>query len=1345
MNNNNDLMPSLLDLEIDSNERDAFGHRHFAKALQSLVESQRHHPPYSIGLLGKWGTGKSSIKSLYLKSLRDDISRRDIFKPITFNAWRFGEDNIKRALLRHVYLNLGGDSREISTALFDSVQHTDTEPRTSKEIVRDIYQRYFLSVLQILAVFFVVGIVLNFVPTTYQWGIPAILGAVVAAGLVAFQFLLNPEKFLIARYSPVSRTAPPSTTDEQFETLLLGRVKEWKKSKEGKKCERIVVFVDDLDRLSAEEMVKGLDAVRTFMEIPKADLASLGIVFIISCDEERVAEALSKRKGTELPGAVFNRSDARRFLDRIFQFRLEIPLFPKQDLRGFALKRFKEDLPELVEELKAKNVTIENVVERLIHVDVQDPRNALQNINAFAQCWWLAKQREREGAGTNRQGGLAEGAVSKHALSLAALCALRVDYPEFYHDLQHTPDLLKRFEEVFTRDMPQAERMTKLKEQPETIRLLLERYWDEEKSQIKPDYRRLRQYIASLRGLRWPASLQPLLLLSQDPATRKRGDRAPRLMEAFVSGDAQGVLAELGRENDSNPLSTEDARLLRDLSGDLVNETEVRRDNAASVIAQLSRRLQSEDAPNLLSPLARRLVESSQLRFRVGVPDIRSVLLRTYDEDRRQVAAALIDDLLAEVEEIKFQTQEYETPTLDQAVDMVREAVDVALEVRAAAGLDAAHDRKLLKWLETRCVATGGKTVSLAFAQFEQWVDKYESLLLPALSYRYAQLVVEQLEADNLDGWDVDVALRRTQKVSGDLAASGEESRAILWKLLADMVAVKKANAVTLAWNLANQHRTEISTAAFNQFVQNFAGRALKDMDGEPWVYDWETASDVLIQIVESRVGAIEATTSSRLIELAASWSTDDGTANFSVRLTKILGKIDDIDLDVIWLDWSERLLANLPDACIDYFASQYGDHHSDAVQLQVTTSLTAAHGTTAMTEEVAVKFRRFLLGFKDEGIRMASMQTYLGTLFGVVEGQYANSQGYLDKVFPVIPPLIKRGPKAASGSLLHNLFNYAAGSPESRFDWLCSQMAQYWLPTEAALSSYKPQQIFNLCQAQLSTWSSKPNGFGLVDSMTYMVEKGLVDDSQTTIAVESACLLWPYHRKHALSALQTLNESPTAKATANLAAGTPLENGEAVEDLLAAWKHISSRNSTAENHEVGQALLNLQEGLNEEPDMALRLWFDAQGDQKITSINALLVSTSLPDAQRKRIWLQLPSNLSEMSQKDILTLIGDVMAMGNAQATQKALLDSQNVISSLFPTKEDRYSLANQLLRSFHSSSSQEMKNRLVAWMKESTTGDDGFLKEMKKIGNFSAEDITLLLEHFPKSKTLKKLQSDS
>lgn len=88
-------------------------------------------------------------------------------------------------------------------------------------------------------------------------------------------------------------------------------------------------------------MVAGLDAIRTFLELPfNTAKDGFGVVFVISCDEAKIAEALHRGRGPmgseELPGSVFSRADARRYLDRLFQFRLEIPPFPKQDMRQFA-------------------------------------------------------------------------------------------------------------------------------------------------------------------------------------------------------------------------------------------------------------------------------------------------------------------------------------------------------------------------------------------------------------------------------------------------------------------------------------------------------------------------------------------------------------------------------------------------------------------------------------------------------------------------------------------------------------------------------------------------------------------------------------------------------------------------------------------------------------------------------------------------------------------------------------------------------------------------------------------------------------------------------------------------
>ncbi|MBB3009920.1 P-loop NTPase fold protein [Cupriavidus alkaliphilus] len=127
-----DQMPSSLDREISTDQQDAFGHRHYAHALKSLIESRTHETPFSIGLLGGWGTGKSSVKQLYTTALADDPSkdggftRYQRFHCITFNAWRFGgkDQDIKRALLRHVFLELGGEEENLRDKLFRQVSTT---------------------------------------------------------------------------------------------------------------------------------------------------------------------------------------------------------------------------------------------------------------------------------------------------------------------------------------------------------------------------------------------------------------------------------------------------------------------------------------------------------------------------------------------------------------------------------------------------------------------------------------------------------------------------------------------------------------------------------------------------------------------------------------------------------------------------------------------------------------------------------------------------------------------------------------------------------------------------------------------------------------------------------------------------------------------------------------------------------------------------------------------------------------------------------------------------------------------------------------------------------------------
>lgn len=752
-------MPAVLDRQIASEKQDAFGHRHFAQALRSLIESDRHTPPFSIGLLGGWGTGKSSIKELYTRGLEDDAStssggvpRKDRFKSITFNAWRFGgkDQDIKRALLRHVFLELGGDEQALHDKLFRNVTRTEEQWKGWREYARQLWRAWAMPlpafVVAMSALFGLIWLGLKCLP----WDNSLVQSAFVLAISGAYSYLLkNLKPSKINSYRSITKVSLPSASAEQYEEMLLQQLKEFKQPPSGLfctpvRCERLVIFVDDLDRLSAEEMVLGLDAVRAFMEIPSEKLPpDLGLVFVISCDEAKVADALARGRGNpEQPGTVFTHTDARRYLDRIFQFRLEIPPPPRSDMRQFALTHL-SSFEEIVADLEARGSSPEQVIDRMIHVNVVDPRNALQIVNAFAQSWWLAKRRELEGSASDLPGGLHEHAVTGHPISLGALSAARVSFPDFYRDLQEDPQLLGRLTAVLVNG-------DSVLEQPVEVRpLLLKRYVThdgEHGTKVRDGSRDLRQFLASLVGVRWPDSLQSLLLLSEDPISRKFGAGASALYGLLVSGDTKGVIEQLSPRADKIVLSEDQAHLLHQMISDLHLETLSRRHNAMRVVANLLEHLPERTRRLILGPLCTELAGSIDLRSMVGLPKIGTILKDANSQEQRQIAAELIEDLLTSNHKFEFNLETLQSPSLGEAREMVLQACSIVLRVRQEHGLPSKQDRTLIEWLKVRDVNFGTTPYHFSFSQLEEWLVSHEEMLLGMLGADYASLLAAEVE-----------------------------------------------------------------------------------------------------------------------------------------------------------------------------------------------------------------------------------------------------------------------------------------------------------------------------------------------------------------------------------------------------------------------------------------------------------------------------------------------------------------------------------------------------------------------------------------------------------------------
>jgi len=1340
-------MRSLLDREVRTRDGDAFGHQDFAVALESLVEAEAHEPPFSIGLLGQWGTGKSTIRSLYVSSLEDaaskdtkGLTRSEKIFPVSFNAWRFGGEDLKRALLRQVFIELGGDDSVLKDRVFRQIQRAVPEPKTSEDVSRELREKWLWPVLQVIAVFAVALIsLLLLLPLITNVLVQTVLvGGFTAAAGFAIKWLLDPRRFVISTTSNFTRLEPPSSSAEEYEDLLkeqLGRFKSGEAGiVQGKTCERIVVFVDDLDRLSAEEMVNGLDAIRTFMDIPQAVPDGPGMVFVISCDEERVADALADRRrqqaNPEAPGAIFSRDDARRFLDRIFQFRLEIPPLPKRDMRSYAKKRLVADLSDVAEDLRGRGVDLDVLVDRMMHPGVGNPRDAVHILNAFAQTWWLARRRERE-AGTERPGGLQEGAVTDHPLTLATLCVLQVDFPDFYGKLRRRADLLDGFEEVFVRGGSPDR-------QPDDVRVLLGEYGEDGTNAVSPAHRPLRRYVSSLQGLRRPKSLQPLLLLSQDPLSRRLGDRTEAVVDAFVSGDSSGVLEALGRERDRRTFSNEDIALLEGVVEDTEGETEERRINGGMVLAELAEMFPEDRAERLLSPLARRVAAFPKLRSRVGVDGIGGLVGRVGRDDRRDLAGRIAGDLLKSDGEISLRTRNGETPSLDEAIGMAEKGLLIALGVRRRDELRPGNDESLLAWLQVRHVASDDREYTFPFAKLEEWLDEHEDHLLRALAGRYTSMVADELRADSAENLDMAKVRRRSLEIFGRLRGQGQESREIVWDWLGEFVAGRPKETCAGAWEFAGANQAEATAAQVNGFVRRLGERLFRSWEDEDWAIDDEAGGRALLDIAQARQNELRGDAADALTNLAQAWCTSEASSVLNDLAVGYLGVLRVVDLlhsyETIE-NWAGRILDDLGDPGVDWLGEHFVDGMDDDRRAVVIAHLDQVHQRVDLTEEEGRRYRRFMESLSENGTNTAEIGQHLANLMAQITQQHQNPNGYLYRVFPVAAALVEHGPAEQATQMLNGLFPNAQSQPEL-FGWLHGQMVGHW-PDPNELD-YATDELFAQATTFVGTYPQPDGAKHVLASLQSMVKKGVVGDSRSVEVLNAACALWPYHAQASLRTIMGFRTAPSSEQVAGLAEGVDLDEAEAAGFLREAWSHVAGAMEQEDRLLASEELLALSpRNPEDDPDFALRLWVEAQQDPAAL-LRELLLKGDLPDEHSKRLWLQVDRRADELGPSYFVDILPRLLALPDLPQTYQEVLRSQESISALFPEIQDKNELGRSLLNALVDSPSREIKNRLARWMKDLGAGDA--LARLGKENTPSAEDLDVLESSFPQSRYLKK-----
>ena len=280
----------LEDRAIESSAQDRLDHYAIATVLVEAVQSA--HPPCMIGLIAEFGRGKSSTANMAASMLNSGVT----FDAVRATADKHSGNARARNLVHAIAAELehyegldGGRVREILRPLHQATEVVAPDPTTTA-LSRLLSGRYEWSKLAIsLAPFAVVVLALALGAWFASGSLRSILGVLAASPLLIWIAALT----FAPGNSPIGAMVTPGTQTDQTPRAeaadeieeIFGQLVDYHGVCRKR---RLVVFVDDIDRLSRDDLLDVLRALRSLQSVPRGREP----IFVIACNERIVESAV---------------------------------------------------------------------------------------------------------------------------------------------------------------------------------------------------------------------------------------------------------------------------------------------------------------------------------------------------------------------------------------------------------------------------------------------------------------------------------------------------------------------------------------------------------------------------------------------------------------------------------------------------------------------------------------------------------------------------------------------------------------------------------------------------------------------------------------------------------------------------------------------------------------------------------------------------------------------------------------------------------------------------------------------------------------------------------------------
>ena len=241
-------------------EEDTLNISPHVKALKTFIE--RSETPITIGIQGEWGSGKTTLTNMIYTSIDEESDKNNILQ-VWVNAWEF-------SLLSEPEETLV----KVLNEIINQMAEHSSKPNQAKKIFTDK----------------VLGI-----------GKGALR---VAAGMTAGR-----EGAAVAR--EWAQSGYDSITGLRDEVSKLSK----NLKKNGQPVKKIVIYIDDLDRINPPNAVSLLELLKNVFDIA-------GCIFILAIDYQVVVKGLKEKFGETMD---FEEWEFKAFFDKIIQLPFTMP------------------------------------------------------------------------------------------------------------------------------------------------------------------------------------------------------------------------------------------------------------------------------------------------------------------------------------------------------------------------------------------------------------------------------------------------------------------------------------------------------------------------------------------------------------------------------------------------------------------------------------------------------------------------------------------------------------------------------------------------------------------------------------------------------------------------------------------------------------------------------------------------------------------------------------------------------------------------------------------------------------------------------------------------------------